>query len=229
MFYFVYETTNNVNGKKYRGVHKTKNINDGYLGSGKLLRRAIDKYGVENFSREILESFSTECEMYEAERLYVSEEWLASDNVYNIILSGKGGWGHIDVSGENNPFFGKEHTDESKKKMRETTLGRYVGKNNPMFGVKLTRNTNGMFGKCHTENAKQKMRGKRPNGRYNNPKSNSHKKALSESAKKRWSNPEERKRASVKSKNRKPISEDTIEKMRTSQIERRKKERQEKD
>ena len=40
---------------------------------------------------------------------------------------------------------GKHHADEVKKKMSEAKIGKYCGKNNPMFG------------KHHTEEAKQKM------------------------------------------------------------------------
>jgi len=54
IYYFVYETTNNINGKKYIGYHKTTNLNDGYLGSGKILHYAIKKYGRGAFSRRIL-------------------------------------------------------------------------------------------------------------------------------------------------------------------------------
>lgn len=53
-YFFVYETTNLVNGMKYRGIHKTKKINDNYLGSGKVFVNAIQKYGKENFKREMI-------------------------------------------------------------------------------------------------------------------------------------------------------------------------------
>ena len=54
-YYLVYITTNLINGKFYIGVHETHNLNDGYLGSGKILRNSVYYHGKENFKREILE------------------------------------------------------------------------------------------------------------------------------------------------------------------------------
>lgn len=55
-------------GKIYVGVHKTRNINDGYMGSGKILKRALEKYGRENFTKEILETFESPEAMYSREK-----------------------------------------------------------------------------------------------------------------------------------------------------------------
>jgi len=54
MKYTVYKTVNLVNGKYYFGVHKTENPNDDYLGSGVYIKRAVAKYGKENFRKEVL-------------------------------------------------------------------------------------------------------------------------------------------------------------------------------
>ena len=51
-YHFLYKTTNLINGKYYYGMHSTYKLNDGYLGSGKILRYSIRKYGKENFSIE---------------------------------------------------------------------------------------------------------------------------------------------------------------------------------
>lgn len=57
---FVYITTNIINGKQYIGSHATNNINDGYIGSGRIFLKAVNKYGKQNFQREILEECRNE-------------------------------------------------------------------------------------------------------------------------------------------------------------------------
>jgi len=63
MFYIIYKTTNQINGKFYIGKHQTNDLNDGYLGSGTLLKRAIQKHGRQNFKKEILHVFDNEEEI----------------------------------------------------------------------------------------------------------------------------------------------------------------------
>jgi len=89
VFYFVYETTNIINGKKYRGIHKTVKINDGYLGSGIALEKAIKKYGKQSFRREILEFCSSYDELLEREKFYVDEDWVRDHSNYNLKTGGQ--------------------------------------------------------------------------------------------------------------------------------------------
>jgi len=96
MFYLIYETVNLITGQRYIGAHKTTNLDDGYIGSGKVLKRAIKKYGITAFSRTILCECDTAKEMYEMESKLVSVSWIADPNTYNIRLGGNGGWDHID-------------------------------------------------------------------------------------------------------------------------------------
>ena len=91
MFYLIYKITNKTNGKFYIGAHKTKNIDDGYMGSGKYLKSAIKKYGIENFEKIILCYCNTQKEMYEKE----SELVELSEQSYNLKKGGLGGWDHI--------------------------------------------------------------------------------------------------------------------------------------
>ena len=89
MYYIIYETTNTINNKKYRGMHQTTNINDGYLGSGNGIINAIKKYGKNNFTRIILEYCYSYDELIEKEKIYVNESWVKDSNNYNIKTGGQ--------------------------------------------------------------------------------------------------------------------------------------------
>jgi hypothetical protein len=95
MFYYLYEIKNNVNGKLYVGVHKTKDMDDEYMGSGKLIRRAIEKYGISNFSKRIIEMFDSSESMFAREKELVTEEFLLREDVYNLRRGGTGGFDYI--------------------------------------------------------------------------------------------------------------------------------------
>lgn len=100
MYYgFIYEWTNILNGKKYIGSH-AGTIDDGYIGSGKVFNRAIKKYGIENFTRAILEYIEIEDRQYllEREKFYLDKfNAYYSDDYYNVakdVIGGdtKAGW-----------------------------------------------------------------------------------------------------------------------------------------
>lgn len=88
--YLVYQITNSINQKIYIGIHSTENIEDGYMGSGTHIRRAIKKYGIENFKKEILFDFDNPEEMILKESQIVDRKFIARKDVYNIKLGGEG-------------------------------------------------------------------------------------------------------------------------------------------
>ena len=105
MNYYLYKITNQVNGKIYVGVHKTRDMNDGYMGSGKVILNAIKKHGINNFAKVILETFKTSDAMYAREKEVVTEEFLSRKDVYNIRRGGFGGFDYINKTGKN--LYGK--------------------------------------------------------------------------------------------------------------------------
>lgn len=91
IYYFTYQTKNLVNGKTYVGVHSTKNLNDGYLGSGDKLKKAILKYGKSNFKIEILCFFDSLQEAYDEEMFIVDKKWISQETNYNVSIGGNRG------------------------------------------------------------------------------------------------------------------------------------------
>jgi hypothetical protein len=131
MFYLIYKITNKIDGKNYIGSHKTKNIDDNYMGSGKYLNHAYKKHGVENFIKEILFVFTNASDMYAKEAEIVNEDFLAETNTYNLKKGGFGGFDYINDTGKNlygnngRPGYGGENLHKSITAERMKQQGRY--------------------------------------------------------------------------------------------------------
>lgn len=135
--WMIYRIINLLNGKTYIGQHRYKKLKDGYMGSGTLLGKAIEKYGIENFQKEILVSRIPNKKYADiAEKLYISIERQHCKAEYNICDGGEG-------------FHGK-HTKEYCQKMRDRMIGNQYGKG------KNLRNKHAL-GYKHTTEAKQKI------------------------------------------------------------------------
>lgn len=117
MFYYLYEIKNKVNNKIYVGVHQTKDINDGYMGSGTVINNAYKKYGKEMFVKTILEYFDTREDMIQREKEIVNEDFLLRDDTYNVRRGGTGGFDYINKNGLNINRY--ERTDEWKANLSE--------------------------------------------------------------------------------------------------------------
>lgn len=129
---FVYMWTNNITGTKYIGRH-SGDQSGSYKGSGKYFRRALNKYGEENFSRTILKECITvdECKFWEQHYLDLYDA-ANSDSFYNISPSSNGGHHGADYTGNNNPMWGKKHPNHKP----------HCGKENGMYGVHRTLSEN---------------------------------------------------------------------------------------
>ena len=121
MFYTVYKITNKINGKVYYGAHETDDLDDDYPGSGgKNFQNDLDKYGKENFEREILFFLDSSDDMFDKERKVIAEEnGVADPNCYNEKPGGKGGWGHIHADPEKNSKRCKERWQDKEYREKQ--------------------------------------------------------------------------------------------------------------
>lgn len=90
---FVYQWTNTLNNKKYIGKHKGQ-ISDGYTGQGKIFIKAVKKYGIDSFIRNILEVVyeQSESKLQEREKYWLDfYQVTKSDEFYNISAVSSGG------------------------------------------------------------------------------------------------------------------------------------------
>lgn len=161
MYYTVYKTTNIVNGKYYIGVHKTKNPDDAYLGSGKLLKRAVEKYGRDSFRKEIVEVFERADEAFSLELLLVGEDVVALPECYNVKVGGRGGWDHMFENGRVR-FYGNREPQREAGRRNGKKTGRVYGKLNGPANIKQAHLKglvphDGMLGKSHKESTRALM------------------------------------------------------------------------
>lgn len=135
----VYQTTNLVNGKKYIGRDMYNNPK--YLGSGKLLNKAIDKYGKENFKKIILQECKSIEELKQAEEYWINKFDAAKNDMFYNILDGSTGGdtlsNHPDIESIKEKIRDARakqvicHSEETKRKISESQkgeLGYWYGK-----------------------------------------------------------------------------------------------------
>jgi group I intron endonuclease len=124
----VYKTTCLINNKIYVGKDSKKNARRSlkYLGSGKIFKKAIKKYGKENFKKEILEECYSEEQLNEREKFWIKTLNTIIPNGYNICAGGEGG----------DNFTNNPDKEEIRKKISEHRKGKAKGEHNAMSKMK---------------------------------------------------------------------------------------------
>ena len=165
----VFVTRNKINGKIYVG--QSAYDNPLYLGSGKIFKLALQKYGHDNFEKRVLEYCETTKILDDQEIYWIKK--LNSQNSrigYNILKGGKGN-SYIEYienvscscSREKNGMYGRKHLPESIEKMRQRALGRIVsletkqklsesrkGEKNHFYGKKHKKESRNLIAKNRT-------------------------------------------------------------------------------
>lgn len=150
MIGYIYLTTNLINNKKYIGRKTSEIFVSNYFGSGKHLKRAVNKYGENNFKVELLKECFSIDDLIQSETYYITiHDAVNSDDYYNHSY---GGYNEGFIPGEQNiaktercrrlnseKHKGKKMSDEFCKKQSELHRGK----------------PSGMLGKHHSEQTKQ--------------------------------------------------------------------------
>lgn len=121
-FYYTYLillTEGSLKDHYYLGQHRTKNLNDHYVGSGIILKNYFEKY--DDFEFEILNFYHNLEELNSAEKLLIDERYKNDPLCLNLCMGG-----HIGV--KNIGHTGKKHSEETKRKISESNIGKHFKK-----------------------------------------------------------------------------------------------------
>lgn len=173
-YYKIYVHINKINGKRYYGI-TCQNINERWRnGEGYKNRKnskknthfynAINKYGWDNFTHEVLFDNLNKEEACLLEQCYIAlYDTTNPEYGYNCTTGGES-FNHTDdtkkalsdlYKGENNPFYGKHHTEEAKRKMKINHIDN-SGENHPMYGKHHSEETKIKISKNHSDNSGEK-------------------------------------------------------------------------
>tara|TARA_R110000868_G_scaffold176916_5_gene415006 strand:+ start:14759 stop:15337 length:579 start_codon:yes stop_codon:yes gene_type:complete len=143
-------------------MHSTNNLEDGYMGSGKRLRRSIRKYGGDNHTKEILAFYDNRELLVEAEIKAITPEMVGDKDCMNLMGGGNGGF----------------ISDEQQRYRSECAVAARIkkGKDNPEWAERYRINlilatkkritegkqptwgdTHSWAGESHSEETKQKI------------------------------------------------------------------------
>jgi len=170
MPFYLYKITNLKNGKIYVG--KAANIKKRWsqhktaakiqaLNDFSYLHRAMLKHGFDNFVIEEIASFETEEEALAQEIAHIEKFGSRNRNIgYNLTEGGDGASGY-------------KHTDAAKQKMSESKKNVFIGEDNPFYGKTHSEETraimsnaasqrtgdkNHFYEKAHTEESRELQR-----------------------------------------------------------------------
>ena len=161
-YHYIYKTTNLKNDKYYVGMHSTNNLNDGYMGSGKQLKRSLNKHGKENFKFEILEFLPNRISLAKKEKYLVNEGLLKDSLCMNLMIGGEGGFINEEVQKKRSISANKKlnYLLSNDEKFREDWLKKVsfglkkAYKDGKHIGWKYSYD---WVGKHHSEETKKKM------------------------------------------------------------------------
>ena len=130
---YVYKGTNLKTGEFYFGYREANKV-PAHLDLGIKYKTSAPKIKerFDEFQWEIVAEFATGIEAYDHEQLLIFESWDIDGLLNKSCFHGKERF-RGSFLGESNPFHGKKHTPETCKQMSENHAD-VSGENNPMYG-----------------------------------------------------------------------------------------------
>lgn len=115
MFYYTYKITllkGSLAGHYYYGQHRTKNLNDNYAGSGRIIVDYFKKYGKiehQTYIKETIAFYNSQDELNVAEYELIGDKYESDDMCLNLVC---GGW----QAGGDSEITRKRKSEAAKKR-----------------------------------------------------------------------------------------------------------------
>lgn len=150
----IYQATNLINGKSYIGqtIRNLKvRISEHSRSKKSLLGKAISKYGINSFEFKVIYETDDFDTLQTMERKFIKEFNTLVPEGYNLVEGGGGTKGY-------------SHSTHSRKLMAQKKKGKYLGANNPFYGKQHSEETKLKMEKPKnlSDEAKQKIREAHP-------------------------------------------------------------------
>ena len=187
--YYVYMIINLQNNKIYVGCHRTDDLNDGYMGSGRRLWNSIRKYLNESafnklsdkYKKIILHEADNLKDMMDIEAAIVDKDFVLREDTYNMSLGGSGGNCHAQTTWKE-PKKGWTRSEASKLRNKIASTGRKHPHCEEAKRKISENNAKNMLGKNHSEEVKKKISEKNKGRKLTDEQ----KKKISENSKIMW-------------------------------------------
>lgn len=176
--HFLYKITNTIDNKVYIGQSNKENERwrqHKYFARQdepiQYVHRAMKKYGIENFSYEVIAMCRTQEDADETEKtLIIQYDSQNKENGYNISRGGDLIWNR-GLPKEQQPMYGKHHSEESRKKISKSSTGKEMPPHTDEYKENMSRIMTGRIltdewkkkigqahiGMKHSEESKKKM------------------------------------------------------------------------
>lgn len=149
-FYYTYKIIllkGSLSGHYYYGQHKTNNLNDGYAGSGTIIKnyfKQYDKIEHQTYIKEIIAFYDNQEDLNNAEKIIIGDKFETDPLCLNLCKGGRGyimkkqnkRKGHIcseetkrkiGIKNKNNKArLGMKTSEETKQKQREAAKNRII-------------------------------------------------------------------------------------------------------
>lgn len=176
--YYMYTILDTLNNKIYVGqtMHPKQRWSQHKAYSKRIvpvqyIHRAMAKYGIDNFIFEIIATCKNKEYAGEIEsQLIIQYDSRNEDKGYNIAPGGIAGW-NAGLPTEQQPMYGKHHSEESRRKISEGNIGKYMPPRTEdqkrITSETMTGRVSPMLGKKQSDKFIQTMSKIHKNNKYN--------------------------------------------------------------